>query len=304
MQARTMVSLIVATVNRVTELERLLASLDAQTYKEFEVIVIDQNTDERLAPVLQGHPTLTIHHLRSDRGAGRARNHGLRIATGEYIAFPDDDCWYPQSLLASVVEWLARNSDFDGLFTTMRDADNQPVGPRWPSMPCEVNRTNVWHIGVFVTVFLRRAVTDSVGFFREDIGVGAATPYQSGEESDFYLRALALGFKLWYEPSLTVHHPNLHSIRRLRAVTYSYALGFGYVMRIHGYSWREFGLHVVRSFGGTVVSLGSGDLGKAHLYALRAIGQLRGYFWGPRDMALWRSKCNGADYKATSRDYD
>jgi glycosyltransferase involved in cell wall biosynthesis len=285
-----MVSLIVATVNRVAELERLLSSLDRQTYRDFEVIVVDQNADDRLAEVLQDHSGLHVRHLRCDRGAGRARNHGLRVASGDVICFPDDDCWYPQTLLQSVMSWLEQNREFNAVFTTMRSADNRPVGPRWPPGPCSINRTNVWDIGVCVTAFLKRQITDSVGFFRDDIGVGASTPYQSGEETDYYLRALEMGLRARYEPSLTVYHPDLHGIKRLRMVTYPYALGFGYVMRIHGYSRREFGAHLLRSLGGALMSLGKGNLEMAHVYVLRASGQLRGYLCGPRDLSRLRSR--------------
>ena len=66
-----MVSMIVATLNRVDELERLLDSLDSQTYKDFEVIVVDQNPDDRLRPVLERHPGLSIQYLRSARGVSR-----------------------------------------------------------------------------------------------------------------------------------------------------------------------------------------------------------------------------------------
>ncbi len=289
-----MVSLIVATVNRVAELQRLLASLQAQTFQDFEVIVIDQNPDDRLVPVLGRYSSLAIRHLRSEQGAGRARNVGLRVAAGGIIAFPDDDCWYPPSLLSSVVEWLVRNAGYDGLFTTMRDADSRPVGPRWPQSPCLVTKSNLWNTTIFVTAFLRRPVIDAVGYFREDIGVGAATPYQSGEESDYFLRALALDFRMRYDPdpSLVVHHPNLHSLARLRANTYPYALGAGYVMRLHGYSWHDFGSYLVRSFGGAIVSLGKADPVMAHVYLLRAAGQLRGYLWGPRDLARLNSRSN------------
>jgi glycosyltransferase involved in cell wall biosynthesis len=282
--AAPVVSLIVATINRVTELERLLASLDIQSYKDFEVIVIDQNADNRLLPVFQGHPALTIRHLRSRRGAGRARNVGLRIAAGSIICFPDDDCWYPAPLLESVVAWLDQHRDTDAIFTTIRSADDLPVGPRWPPQPCQVTKANLWNTALFVNVFMKRKATDAVGYFREDIGVGAATPYQSGEESDYFLRALALGFTMQYEPSYTVHHPDLHNITRLRNTTYGYSLGCGYVMRIHGYSWPKFAGYVARSLGGAVFSLGKGDISMSYVYILRAAGQLRGYVLGPRDL--------------------
>ena len=280
-----MVSLVVATWNRVAELERLLASLEAQTYKDFELILVDQNPDDRLVDLIKNHPGLRVRHLHSQLGVSRARNVGLRAAQGDIIAVPDDDCWYPASLLESVSGWLDRNPDFDAVFTTMRSADDQPVGPRWPPGPCLVTKTNLWASTIACTAFLRRAVTDSVGYFREDIGVGADSPYQSGEESDYFLRALAMGFRMWYEPAFTVHHPNLHSLERLRKMTYPYALGCGYVLRLHGYSWREFGAHLMRSIGGAVFSLCKGNISMAEVYLIRAAGQLRGYCFGPKDLA-------------------
>jgi glycosyltransferase involved in cell wall biosynthesis len=280
-----MFSLIVATKDRVSELERLLTSLDAQTYRNFEVIIIDQNKDGRLAPVLQRHSGLDIHHLESEPGAGRARNVGLREARGDVICFPDDDCWYPASLLESVRDWLEGHREFDAVFTTMRDEKDQPVGPRWPPGPVLVTRNNVWDCTIFVSGFLRRAATDAIGMFREDIGVGAKSAYQSGEETDYFLRALALGFRMWYEPALTVHHPKLHDLARMRAKTLPYALGCGYVLRRHGYTWWEFGRFLARSMGGAVFSLCKGDLPRAKDYLLRGAGQLRGYCCGERDLA-------------------
>ena len=285
-----MVSLIVATVNRVAELERLLASLDQQSYADFEVIVIDQNGDDRLVPVLAAHRDLRVRHLRSESGAGRARNVGLRVATGAIIAFPDDDCWYPPTLLESIVGWLAQHRQIDAVFTTVRDAENQPVGPRWPAQGCTISKANCWNTAIFVNAFLRCSVIDAVGLFREDIGVGASTPYQSGEESDFFLRALALGFAMQYQPSYVVHHPNLHSPERLRRTAYSYALGCGYVLRLHGYSLPEFGNFLARSLGGAVVNLAQANMVVAYTYLLRAAGQFRGYFWGSRDLARLRAK--------------
>ena len=122
-------SLVVATVDRVAELERLLASLEAQSFQDFEVLVVDQNEDERLAPVMARHPRLRLSHLRSERGVSRARNVGLRAAQGEIVAIPDDDCWYPENLLASVAEWFQSHPEYGALFVTMRGAGGEPIGP-------------------------------------------------------------------------------------------------------------------------------------------------------------------------------
>jgi hypothetical protein len=175
----------------------------------------------------------------------------------------------------------------------MRSDDDQLVGPRWLPGPCLVTKTNLWSSTIACTAFLRRAVTDSVGIFREDIGVGADSPYQSGEESDYFLRGLALGFRMWYEPAFAVHHPNLHSLERLRDKTYPYALGCGYVLSLHDYSWREFAVYLGRSIGGAVFSLCKGNVSMAEVYLMRAAGQLRGYCFGRRDLAcIAKSRTN------------
>ena len=279
-----MISLIVATLNRVTELERLLTSLDGQLYKEFEVIVVDQNADDRLESVLQKHESLTIHHVRSGRGLSRARNIGLPLATGDIIGFPDDDCWYPEHLLATVTKWFASHPGSGGLFTILRTANNELVGPKRPPETCRCTRENLWHCGISPSAFLRRQVTDVIGPFDEKIGVGAASKYQSGEDIDYFLRVLAQGMEMYYEPDITVHHPSFHSAERLRRTTYRYALGGGYILRVHDYKLRYVAKSILRSFGGAVVSLCKANPSLAYTYLVRGVGQLQGYVCGPKDL--------------------
>ncbi len=73
-------SLILGTVERTDELELSLAALDAQTHKDFELIVVDQNPDERLAPILAPYKDrFPLIHLRTtERGLSRAKNMGLK----------------------------------------------------------------------------------------------------------------------------------------------------------------------------------------------------------------------------------
>jgi hypothetical protein len=66
---------------------------------------------------------------------------------------------------------------------------------------------------------------------------------------------------------------------------HTYAFGGGYVQRVHGYSLAYFANQVIRSLGGAVVSLLKADLENCRIYLLRAAGQIRGYFWGPRDIS-------------------
>jgi hypothetical protein len=99
-------TLIVATRGRTSELSELFDSLAAQGRGPgaLEVIVVDQNGDDRLAPVIEGHAgRLTLRWIRSAvANACHARNLGLAAARGAVVAFPDDDCTYPPGVLDRV----------------------------------------------------------------------------------------------------------------------------------------------------------------------------------------------------------
>ena len=276
-----MISLIVATINRVAELDRLLCSLDVQSCRDFEVIVVDQNSDDRLVAVLSGHTTFVCQHVRSERGLSRARNAGLRLARGDLIAFPDDDCWYPQHLLESVEGWFRSHSEVGLLSVALLDADNLPSVPNAPAKSLRCTKSSAWRLAISPSLFIRNSVPIKIGGFNEELGVGAATKYQAGEEIDYALRALQNGFQMWYEPSLTVHHPPFLSIEHLTRTTYRYALGTGRVQRIHHYPLHQFGWHLIRTFGGVVVSLCCGKIGRARIYITRGAGQILGYVSGP-----------------------
>ncbi|HTW94346.1 MAG TPA: glycosyltransferase family A protein, partial [Tepidisphaeraceae bacterium] len=107
-------SLIVPTVDRVAELERLLTSLQRQTLRDFEVLVVDQNADDRVTTVIERcGKRLSIVHLRCQRGTSRARNLGIRRAAGTVMAFPDDDCWYPPDVLEEIWKQLCEHPQWD-----------------------------------------------------------------------------------------------------------------------------------------------------------------------------------------------
>ena len=95
------ISLVVATLGRSEALLPLLKSLVEQEYKTFELIIVDQNLDNRLDDILAPYqPLLPIRHIRTPiPGLNRSRNLGAADAKGDWILFPDDDCWYPTDYL-------------------------------------------------------------------------------------------------------------------------------------------------------------------------------------------------------------
>lgn len=276
-------------MGRVAELDRMLFSLDRQSYGDFEVIVVDQNQDDRLSPVLSKYRNLSLQHSYCAPGASRARNIGLRAASGTIIGFPDDDCWYPEETLEKVSRWFEIHPQWDGLLGVLRDENNHLTGPKWPIIPCIATAATLWKAGITPVTFLRRRTVEAVGFFDERVGPGASSGYYSGEDLDYLLRSVELGFPLRHEPELTIHHPDFHDLKRIRQKTYSYARGGGLMLRLHDYPMYTFTETFLKSIAGAGLFLLRFDFQRSWLYAVRGAGLCRGYFFGKRDIAAFPS---------------
>jgi glycosyltransferase involved in cell wall biosynthesis len=239
--------LVVATVGRTDELQRFLESLDAQTHRDFRLVVVDQNDDDRVAPLLDER-ALRLH---SPAGLSRARNAALPQLTAEVVAFPDDDCVYPPDLLERVA---ARIEGLDGV-----------VGrePWWTTEAAVLTRDNLWNRAISFTIFLRRTVVERVGTFDERLGL----PSSSGEEIDYLIRALDAGMQIEYDPSLVVAHPRKHVDVATRD-----GESIGYLLRKHAYPKRVVARMLVRPAGGAVLHP---RRARFHLATLR--GRLVGY---------------------------
>ncbi len=82
-------SLILCTVNREKEVIHFLDSLVEQVYKNFEVLVVDQNNDNRIKFIIEKYTSLRLIYLKSELGLSKARNIGLKKAKGDIVCFPE-----------------------------------------------------------------------------------------------------------------------------------------------------------------------------------------------------------------------
>ena len=117
------VSVILPTYNRASSLQIAIDSVLAQTYADLELIVVDDGSTDETANQIRAidDPRLTYVLHAQNKGAAAARNTGMRMASGSYIAFLDsDDTWHPQKL-EQQIEFL-KNSPIDvgGCVTSYR----------------------------------------------------------------------------------------------------------------------------------------------------------------------------------------
>jgi GT2 family glycosyltransferase len=274
--------LVVATVDRTGDLAAFLVGLDAQAHTAFRVVVVDQNEDDRVGTVLAAHPGLETLWLRSARGLSRARNAALPSLAADLVAFPDDDCVYPPDLLARVAERFDGDPGLDGLCGRPVAADGRTAG-RWPSRAQRIRPETVFHTAISHTVFLRRSVLERVGGFDERLGLGSGTPWSSGEEIDLLVRALRLGARLEYDPSLVVTHPvRAHSADELVALGRRDGGSLGYVLAANRYpAWTILRL-LLRPLAATVAFAVLLDGTRARFHLATLSGRIRGLLAGRR----------------------
>ena len=273
-------SLVVSTRGRSGELANLLNALERQDFRDFEVIVVDQNSDDRLEAVLQRRRNFYVQRIArpDERGLSRGRNVGWRESCGEYICFPDDDCWYDADFLTLAASKLAK-ARVDFLSGRAADASGRDINGRFATSAQAIRMSNVWVTQIEWVVFFRRSMLELVGGYDVEIGVGATSPWQSGEGQDLVLRALAAGATGWFDPSLMGRHAELiirnpppAAIRKGRL----YGRGMGHVLRRHRFGPAAGAYWVFRPLARAALSACRFKLGEARYYTQVSLGRLEG----------------------------
>jgi glycosyltransferase involved in cell wall biosynthesis len=97
-------SIIVAIFNRPDELDELLESLTRQSYREFEVIIVEDGSTVPCKHVCDAYASqLQIrYYVKDNSGPGPSRNYGCRRASGDYFLFIDSDCTVPENYMAAI----------------------------------------------------------------------------------------------------------------------------------------------------------------------------------------------------------
>ena len=124
------VSVIIPAYNAARFIGEALQSVLQQTFQDFEIIVVDDGSTDDTARVVAGIADPRIRYVyQENKGLSSARNHGLRLAQGGYIALLDaDDMWQPQ-YLARMIETLQNNAQAGAAYCGFRymDAAGRPL---------------------------------------------------------------------------------------------------------------------------------------------------------------------------------
>ena len=239
------VSVVVCTHERPDALAKCLRSLLAADYPAIDVIVVDnapRTPDGRR--VVEACGDARVRYICEPiPGLSTARNRGIGEATGEIVAFTDDDVEVDPSWIRELVRGFARADDVElvtglilaaeltthaqGLFERKVSwgAGFTPRVYRWDrrSSDAVVKPFNCGMIGTGASFAVRWDTLARIGSF--DDGLGAGSPARGGEDLDYFYRVLRSGSAIAFEPSSLVWHHHRQDMATLRGQMRGYGSG-------------------------------------------------------------------------------
>ncbi|WP_131196093.1 glycosyltransferase family 2 protein [Lichenihabitans psoromatis] len=270
-------SLVLATVGRTREVRDFLESLLKQNKIILELIIVDQNDDDRLLEIVAAYSgRIEMRHLRSSvRESSHARNLGIADALGDIVAFPDDDCVYPPGVL----EKVTRRFEAQPRLTLLSGPAISPAGERgsgrWTEEDGAVTIDNVWTSVIEFNLFIKRESLISVGGFDESLGVGAR--FGSAEATDLSIRVMRSGGETFYDTTLNVIHPDKRLTSEAVRRAFRYGTGLGRVLRKHPPSTMKAASFFIRPLGGVALNFVRFRTLASRYYLDTFFGRVSGY---------------------------
>ena len=276
-------SLIVPTLKRKNLLINFFKSLEKQDYNNFEVIIIDQNPDNFLKIIIsEWEKKINIIYKNvSFKGACKARNFGMQFASGNYIAFPDDDTEYAKDTLSLVAkEFLIRDSA-DMILCDCLD-------PNKIRKNLKKNNKNVYAIKSIYSLFKERIVTSQIFstrscidsynsyLFDDLMGPGANSPYSSNDETDFLIRALKNKKRIFINRNIYIFHPTDYPKYKK---AYYYGLGRFKLIQKHNLGLFFYLINIIQPIFKLIFTL---DFKRTKSYLASSIGRAGIFFNGRR----------------------
>lgn len=268
------VGVVVSTLGQSEAFGLLLESLASQSYPAQQIIVVDQGDGAMVSELVeQWQDRLPITRLTSARGVSLGRNTGWEaLDECDIVAFPDDDVTYEPTAFADVVR------EFEDPTVLALSGRLTGSGDRlaFGGERSDIDRKSVWTKAIEATTFYRMYVLKTTGGFDVTLGVGAPTKWQSGEGTDLLLRALKLGARAVYVPSIVIteHQRETTYADYLRKVRL-YGRGTGRVYRIR-YSPLECALVLVKPMVAVLLNIVRGRKAEAEKKWQAALGRAEG----------------------------
>ena len=276
-------SLIIPTRDNYSELQELIASVDGLDYDgPFETIVVDQSAPKRaITPPCNGeHRYVPMEGT----GAAKARNRGIRHATGNHLIFVDSNATLEKDFLKNAAAVAARYPDYSCICGLILVRGGERAYSRYMRDTRQTVGFHNFNCCLASAMMINKQCLADVGDLDEQLGTGAK--YGGSEESDLVLRLLEQGRQVVYDPLFMVRHPPLDPqampLRRWARKHYTYGVGRGAMFRKHLRTkplWvaRAYALELMKPLAAMLVEAARFRGRQALRYLLSFLGRVAGF---------------------------
>jgi glycosyltransferase involved in cell wall biosynthesis len=222
-EANPFISVVVPTCNRQETLLKCIESIRANIYPHYEIIVVDQNSDDaiqkKIADIFNNDEKIVYLHSHI-RCSSDSRNRGWRMAKGDIIAFTDDDAIVDPRWLEAYAQAFCRENAKVGMVGGRIEPVFQIPRPHWlpPEKDYLLPSFNAGNglkpfpeesLPISVNFALKRSVIEPIGGFDIRLGLkrGRRNANIGGEDSFLSMKVKEAGFLIMYQGAAIVYHP-------------------------------------------------------------------------------------------------
>jgi len=182
---KPLISVIIPVLNGERFIAEAIQSVLNQNYEPLEIIVVDDGSTDATADVVKSIPGNIRYHYQQNRGISAARNKGLEMAVGQWIAFIDaDDVWLENKLKLQTAI-LSQNPEIELVigfllplpFNEIDEVTNQQLSSGKTALALQLGST-----------LIRKSVFDNIG--------GFDTELKLAEDSDWFFRGMEAGIRV------------------------------------------------------------------------------------------------------------
>lgn len=193
------VSVIIPTYNRASLLKESVQSVLSQTFKDFEIIIINNYSNDNTLEVVNSFNDnrIKIINYKNNGIIAKSRNQGLMHSSGKYISFLDDDDLWRSDKLEIQIKYLELNPEIDIVYSNAAIIDEHNNRKGLLINPKQAKSGRVFlellkdPFVAVLTVLMRRRIFEINGLLNEDVSMRAAEDYE------YWLRA-SLKFNFGY----------------------------------------------------------------------------------------------------------
>lgn len=189
--------------NRIDELKRLFTSLENQKNKSFELIIVSQGNHNIIENLLKNF-TFKYNQIKIDKkGLSLSRNVAMNYINGNYVILSDDDAWYSEDSINTIITEMKKNNEEIICFKIFDPISNKYY-KNYSKHKTKVGTIQILKKSSIEICFNLKKLNKSKIIFNEQFGLGSK--FQSGEENLILNDLKKLGYKIKFVDKTVVYH--------------------------------------------------------------------------------------------------